>query len=320
MNLTVTNSPTTFQTSVTLPPSFRVRAGHLASRWRTVERPDDRIVTRLDDACADSRIAHADIPGERRHRSRPGHGNGLHISIGGGHVLVVCLGTGGRRGRAADRQREHRASLTAGVLDSSHTSQGDLNIGYVTSPGDLNDWSVTVPQGGELSLALTNLPATYDLALFGPSGTQLQGNPNQTLGGVTDTLPTLDPGSTSEPTPGSQDVPVTPPAGDTLEAISNNPDAQSQYIQTTPLAAGTYVVQVSGYNGSFSTQPYLLQANILGGATAPSCPDGISYLGSLASVPPSSGPVTIPSGANTLFLVDTQRLSAAFGSRTSRRS
>ena len=203
--------------------------------------------------------------------------------------------------------------LSAGALNTSPATQGDLNIGYLTSPGSLNDWTVTVPQGAELSLALSNLPATYDLELFGPSGQQLQGAPTQTLAGVTDSVPTITPGTTTESTPGSQDLPVTPPPGDQLEAISNNPDAQSQYIQTTPLAAGTYVVQVSGYNGAYSSQPYLLQANILGGATAPSCPGAISYLGSLGSQTPASGPVSVPSGVNTLFLVDTQRLSAAFG-------
>ena len=201
----------------------------------------------------------------------------------------------------------------AGTLDTTPATQGDLTIGYLTSPGDLNDWTVTVPQGAELSLALSNLPATYDLELFGPGSTQLQGTPDQELGGVTDTLPSVTTDATTEATPGSQDLPVTPPPGDQLEAISNNPNAQSQYIQTTPLTAGTYIVQVSGYNGAFSSQPYLLQANILGGSTNPSCSGGITYLKSLPSTSPATGPVSVPNGANTLFLVDTQRLTAAYG-------
>jgi choice-of-anchor C domain-containing protein len=194
---------------------------------------------------------------------------------------------------------------------------GSLYIGYLTSQGDLNDWSVTVPQNDELSLALTNLPATYDLELFGPGTQQLQGTPTQDLPGVADTLPSIAPDVTTEATPGSQDLAITPPAGDQLEALSNNPDGQSQYIQTPPLAAGTYIVQVSGYNGAFSSQPYLLQANMLGGETAPSCPDGISYLSDLTSgteaTPPSDLDTNIPSNVNTLFLVNTQRLEAAFG-------
>ncbi len=193
------------------------------------------------------------------------------------------------------------------------TGDGNLNIGYITSPGNLNDWSVTVPQNDELSLALTNLPAAYDLELFGPAGTQLQGTPSQDLPGVSDTLPSVTPNSTTEATPGSQDLAVIPPPGDQLEAVSNNPGGQSQYIQTPPLPAGTYTVQVSGYNGAYSTSPYLLQANLIGGETAPSCPGGIGYVSSLSTIAPASGPVTIPTGVNTLFLVDTQRLTASYG-------
>ena len=85
---------------------------------------------------------------------------------------------------------------------------GDLNIGYLTSLGDLNDWAVTVPAGSpELSVALTNLPATYDLELFGPSALQLQGAPTQDLSGVSNTLPSIVAGTTTEATPGSQIFP-----------------------------------------------------------------------------------------------------------------
>jgi Bacterial Ig-like domain (group 3) len=199
-------------------------------------------------------------------------------------------------------------TMTAGTPPFT---SGSLNIGYLTSPGDVNDWSVQVAQGEELSVALTNLPATYDLELFGPAPQQLQGTPSQDLPGVSDTLPSLAPASTTEPSTGSQDIPITPPAGDSLQAISNNPDSQDQYIQTPPLAPGTYTVQVSGYNGAYSSQPYLLRANLLTGSTAPSC-GPIQYPGSMPAA--ATGPVTIPQGVNTLFLVDTQRLSAAFGS------
>ncbi len=167
-------------------------------------------------------------------------------------------------------------TMTAGTPPFT---SGSLNIGYLTSPGDVNDWSVQVAQGEELSVALTNLPATYDLELFGPAPQQLQGTPSQDLPGVSDTLPSLAPASTTEPSTGSQDIPITPPAGDSLQAISNNPDGQDQYIQTPPLAAGTYIVQVSGYNGAYSSQPYLLRANLLGGVDRPELrPDPIPRL------------------------------------------
>ncbi|MST32984.1 hypothetical protein GHK86_09670 [Acidimicrobiaceae bacterium USS-CC1] len=207
------------------------------------------------------------------------------------------------------------ATLSPGTVTNTATSPGNLEIGYLTAPGDLNDWTVTVPQGAELGLALSNLPATYDLELFGPGSQQLQGTPQQTLPPVTDTVPSLDSTATSEPTPGSQDIPVTPPPGDQLIAVSNNAHRQSQHIQTPPLAAGTYVVQVSGYNGASSTQPYLLQANVIGGGQPPSCPGGFTYASHLpTTLTATGGAPTVPSGTNTLFLVDPQRLAAAYGS------
>ena len=211
--------------------------------------------------------------------------------------------------------------MTPGTLNSVATTNGNLNIGYLTGPANLNDWAIlNVPQGAELSLALTNLPATFDLELFGPGGQQLQGAPSQTISGVTDTVPSVTPGATTEATPGSQDLPVTPPPGDQLLAVSNNPGAQSQYIQTAPLAGGTYVAQVSGYNGAYSSQPYLLQANILGGAAVTLLPVGRGDLLpelALADQASATGSPAIPNGVNTLFLVNTQRLSAAFPSDAS---
>ena len=189
-----------------------------------------------------------------------------------------------------------------------------LNIGFMTSATDVNDWSVTVNQGQELALALTNLPAQYDLELFAPLQQQLQGAPTQQLPGVDDTVPGFTSDGTVEPTPGAEDIPVTPPAGYQLYTLANvaasvsgydGADAGAQYIQTPPLDAGTYIVQVSGYNGTTSSQPYLLRAALAGGGPGLSCPP----LGfpDPEPPPPSSTPA-IPPGVNTLFLVDTQRL------------
>ncbi len=129
----------------------------------------------------------------------------------------------------------------------------------------------------------------------------------------------MSPGDTVEATPGAQDIPVTPPAGYQLYALANVPAAASgldganagaQYIQTPPLAAGTYVVQVSGYNGATSSQPYLLRAALAGGGPSPSCPP----LNFPHPQPAPSSSLPAPGASvNTLFLVDTQRLSAAFG-------
>ncbi len=187
----------------------------------------------------------------------------------------------------------------ASLATATPLAPNTLNLGFMTSATDINDWSVTVNQGQELALALTNLPAQYDLELFSPALQQLQGAPAQQLPPVDDTVPGLSPGSTVEATPGAQDVPVTPPAGYQLYALANVPAAASgsdganagaQYIQTPPLEAGTYVVQVSGYNGATSSQPYLLRAALAGGGPSPSCPP-LNFPN--PEPPPSSSPPAV---------------------------
>lgn len=225
------------------------------------------------------------------------------------------------------------ASATVNVADGEEPdntagtatplSTGTLNLGYMTSPTDINDWSITLTQPSqELAIDLSNLPADYDLALFGPAQPQLQGTPSQQLPGVNDSVPTLSPAGTIQATPGSQDIPVNPPPGYTgqLYALANVADVASEYaqaagtqnIQTPPLAAGTYIVQVSGYNGANSPQPYLLQAAVLGATnTSLTCP----ALGFVANEPASTATApVISANVNTLYLIDEQRFTAEYGS------
>ena len=134
-----------------------------------------------------------------------------------------------------------------------------------------------------------------------------------------DTVPGFTSDGTVEPTPGAEDIPVTPPAGYQLYTLANvaasvsgynGANAGAQYIQTPPLDAGTYIVQVSGYNGATSSQPYLLRAALAGGGPGLSCPP-LSFPD--PEPPPRSSTPAILPDTNTLFLLDTQRLSAAFG-------
>ncbi len=56
----------------------------------------------------------------------------------------------------------------ANLATATPLAPNTLNLAFMTSATDINDWSVTVNQGQELALALTNLPAQYDLELFLP--------------------------------------------------------------------------------------------------------------------------------------------------------
>ncbi len=182
-----------------------------------------------------------------------------------------------------------------------------LNLGHISAAGASDYWQIPVYQGDELALSLSNLPADYDLALYSPSGSSLQGAPVQELPGVTDAPPSLS--AVSQPTPGATELNQEAPPGYQTYAVSDNRGTQDETIQTQPLDAGTYLVQVTGYNGASSPAPYLLRATLLPTGQATSCP-AIDYPNPMPA--PGSSDV-VPDNANTLFLVDTQHLSAAYG-------
>ena len=193
-----------------------------------------------------------------------------------------------------------------------------LNLGYMTSATDINDWSVTVNQSQELALALTNLPAQYDSSFFSGPTT----NPGLTVPAATGGRrhrSQLERGEHGRGDAGRPGHPRHPAGRLPALRVANVPAAASgldganagaQYIQTPPLDAGTYVVQVSGYNGATSPQPYLLRAALAGGGPSPTCPP-LDF--PHPEPPPSSSLPAMGASVNTLFLVDTQRLSAAFG-------
>jgi len=189
----------------------------------------------------------------------------------------------------------------------------NLNFGHIGDAGALNYWAITVNQGDELALELSNLPADYDLALFSPAGTtssesgQLQGAPSTQAPTVTDNQPGL---STSpEPIPGAGDVAQAAPPGFQTYAISDNRGNADENIQTPPLDAGTYLVEVSGYNGDSSDAPYLLRATDL--ATNPNLTCTPMVNPATLTAPGTSDPV--PANVNTIILVNTQALTADVG-------
>ena len=221
--------------------------------------------------------------------------------------------------RAVSGSHSSTATADVSVIDSREPDNtpakasplltGTLNLSRISSVGDVDFWSIHVNQGDELALNLSNLPANYDLALFSPDSIKIQGSPDQMLDPVTDTQPSISP--SPEPLPGAGDVAQTPPAGFQTYAVSDDRDAKNgQTIQTPPLDAGTYLVQVSGYNGAFSQEPYVLRATVLPTGVATTCA-AIHYPNPMPAVGTSD---PIPGNVNTLFLVNTQRLAAAYGS------
>ena len=77
-----------------------------------------------------------------------------------------------------------------GSPSSPSTLQPDsLNVSFLSAPNVSAYWDINVPSGDALSLDLSDLPADYDMVLYGPPTTQLSSTPQQNTAGVTDTPP-----------------------------------------------------------------------------------------------------------------------------------
>jgi CSLREA domain-containing protein len=202
------------------------------------------------------------------------------------------------------------------TADVRPISQGTLNLAHISST-DRVDWysfDVTDAQaaaGVRASILLSNLDIDDDLVLFGPSPDPLRGAPDRHLLSVNDGSLGLDALGASLPPETLPDIPMTVPfPGVTPYRVSATGGTVDERMETGTLVAGRYYVQVSAYNGEHSDHPYALRLRLIGDPTsAPTC---------TARTFPNATPQPLPAptdlaGVDTLFLVNSQRLAASFG-------
>lgn len=191
-----------------------------------------------------------------------------------------------------------------------------LEVAHLSAPGDVDLYRFEVSaedarRGIRASIRLSNLPADYDLALYGPPTVPLRGAPTEERDMLPDHL--LDGGAaddalTAEPT---ADVPQVLPfeAAEVIHRISARRSSAAEQIDTGSLRAGTYWVQVSGANGNDSDDPYALRLRLAGGVDRGECAArSFSFSASPAAL-------TVPTGIDTVFVVNRQRLVQAYGAR-----
>ena len=167
-----------------------------------------------------------------------------------------------------------------------------MNVSFLASPNTPAYWNIDLTTAGdELSLDLGNLPADYDLVLYGPATSSLSGTPSGDTAEVTETPPpdqsTL--GQQTDPDEGT--LPLLPNRA--IEAISATSGLGDQQITTPPLGIGTYTVEVSGYNGAYSTaQPYVLRDEVTPTSPTPSCSVPPTYIDDTPTLGETLPPVT----------------------------
>ena len=188
-------------------------------------------------------------------------------------------------------------------------STTNLYLSYLTSAADVDYYRVAVPAvGTRLTFHLSHLPADYDLVVYGPEQTPLRAASPSTP--PLDGLPVTDSGA--ELTHATDALP--PQTLDdlrlqTLPIVGVSANRGSDPEDITVLSDGSggwYTVQVTSYNDATSADPYMLRVTTQAPLVPVSTPARTVTGGTGAPVG------ALPSGFNTLFLVNRQRLTSFY--------
>ncbi len=189
-------------------------------------------------------------------------------------------------------------------------SPGMVYLSHIGAPGDVDNFRLFgVEQGSRIQVTLGGLPADFDLVVYGPAGpTIAAGDEGEAVPISDDGIDLADPESTTQPMV-LQDVPLARDPALTLAAVSADRDTSQEVVNLGPVdVAGDYVLQVSGYNGATSAEPYTLQAQVVAPVAPPACPAHV--------VPAAATTRSLPAdltGVDTLFLVNESRFRGTHG-------
>ncbi|HVD25014.1 MAG TPA: DNRLRE domain-containing protein, partial [Gaiellaceae bacterium] len=189
-----------------------------------------------------------------------------------------------------------------------------LYVSHLTSATDTDYYRVTVPATGtRTTIHLSHLPEDYDLVVYGRQGatplvsggdappleTPVLGDSGAGITHLTDALPaeTLD------------DLALLDRQVLGVSAFRTTED--EAVVAISDGAPGEYVVQVTGYNGASSVDPYMLRVESKAPRLAPTCQ--LRYPGVSFGSAPGVSLAAIPADVDTLFLANGPQLAAGGG-------
>ena len=201
-------------------------------------------------------------------------------------------------------------SATAPLLSTTN-----LYLSYLSTSSDVDYYRFHVPAavGTRVTFHLSHLPADYDLVVYGSPQTSMR-DPGTALVRPLDGAPLVDDGSQlthvndalpSQTLNDLQRLPGLPVVG---VSASRGTDPEDITVVSDG-SGGDYTIQVTGYNGATSPDPYMLRV-------ATEVPRGVVDTTARTVNGTAGGPIgALPSGFNTLFLVNAQRLRSFFPAR-----
>ncbi len=211
------------------------------------------------------------------------------------------------------------------LATAASLSGDELRTGYVADATDVDSYKIAAPPiGSTVTVELSNLPADYDLVVTGEPvdgdvaplrSSPLRSSPlrSSAFGLLDDGAAPLQDTETAPPE-GLQELPLhsSPLRSSPLRSSSFNRGLSAEsasFVVTEADAGKDFLVQVYGYNGASSRQPYLVRYEVTPPRPAPSCV-------AARSLPAASKGVfeKPPAGTRTLILVNAQRLAQLYPS------
>ena len=211
-----------------------------------------------------------------------------------------------------------------------------LYLGHLPTPGHLDYFALAAPApGSSVTVTLSHLPADYDLIVYGPAQPSLRSAGSfgggsfgggsfgggsfggGSFGGGSFGGGSFGGGSFGGPT---SDGSVTPPEllkdvpllKQPVRSVSINRGTTDEGVvfPVTDSDNGQFLIQVSGYNGGASAQPYVLRVNVTPSPAALPCQARSYTSGGTAGTVPST---PLPADSRTLILVNQKRLGDIYG-------
>ncbi len=187
-----------------------------------------------------------------------------------------------------------------------------LYLGHITDATDVDYWEVQAPPPGyRVAVFLSSLSEDTDLVMYRPVSA-IPASPVTPRSAPLSSIPLEDDGvnyggnATEEPeTLADIDLLSSP-----LASISTNRDTAGESVSTVATDLDSaFTIQVSGYSGASSPDPYVLRVKTVPEVPTPVC--------AARALPDVGGPAVaipaLPTDLNSLFVVNWERLAATEG-------
>ena len=208
------------------------------------------------------------------------------------------------------------------MLTTDTNGSGDsFYLSYLTAKSDVDYYKFPVPAAGSrVTFHLSHLPADYDLVVYGPAGSGTPRPPQSTTPPI-DGQPLADTGfattHATDPLAPQTLNDVALAQGLPVDGVSTLRGTQDDAVSVISNGeGGNYTVQVSGFNGATSNDPYMLRVATTPPPAPPACTPRTLGTAAAATTLVTTATGQVARDVNTLFVVDDQQLSRIYSTGT----